>query len=323
MDLIDRYLVAVRRQLPQDLQDDVIAELKDSLRSEAEEHENAAGRAMTQDEQAAMLKKRGHPFLMASRYLPQRYLIGPALFPYYRQTLKFVVFWVVLPIVLIGGAVHAIYAADPFGVWSRVLSGAWNGAIFSVGIVTIVFAILEHERLRITFLDSWNPAKLPEPSAGRMVPRSESVIGLVFALTFLVWWTGVVRVPDFQFYIEGEVKFVPAPVWARLYYPILFALISSIVIYLIDLVRPWRTLTISLVDIAVALLHVVIIVIVLRAWHLVDVVGAAEHAEQLARFSYLLNNTVRGVFMAIGLVAAFDILYELWKMAGARRSHSV
>ena len=330
MDLIDRYLVAVRRQLPQDFQDDVIAELKDSLRSEAEEHENATGRPMTEDEQSAMLKKRGHPFLMASRYLPQQHLIGPALFPYYRQTLKVVVFWVVLPIVLIGGAVHAIYAADPAGVWSRVIAGAWNGAIYSVGIVTLVFAILENTFARvkegprrITLLDNWNPAKLPEPSEGREVPRSESLIGLIFALTFLVWWTGLVRVPDFLVWGDDPVRVVPTPIWGQLYYPILLALISSIAIYLIDLVRPWRTLTISIVDIGVGLLHVAIVVVVLRAWHLVDVTGAPQHADQLARFSYLLNNTVRGVFMAIGLVAAFDILYELWKMLGARRSTTV
>lgn len=43
MDLIDRYLIAVRRQLPRHLQDDVIAELTDSLRSEAEDHERASG----------------------------------------------------------------------------------------------------------------------------------------------------------------------------------------------------------------------------------------------------------------------------------------
>ena len=39
MDLIDRYLAAVRRHLPRKLQDDVIQELSDNLRSEAEERE--------------------------------------------------------------------------------------------------------------------------------------------------------------------------------------------------------------------------------------------------------------------------------------------
>ena len=206
MDLIDRYLVAVRRQLPQHLQNDIIPELGDSLRSEAEEHEQRAGHPMTEAEQAALLKKRGHPWLMASRYLPQQQLIGPALFPYYRQALKIVVFWVVLPIVLFGGAMHAIYSADPSAVWGRVLGSAWNGAIYAVGIVTIVFAILDHEKLRITVLDSWKPENLPEPQPGRPIPRSETIMGLVFALTFLIWWIDLVRVPDFWFYAGESVR---------------------------------------------------------------------------------------------------------------------
>ena len=117
MDLIDRYLIAVRRQLPRDLEADFASELADSLRSEAEEHERTAGRPLTEDEQAALLKKRGHPFVMASRYLPQQHLIGPPLFPYYRQALKFVVFWVVVPIALFGGAIHAIIG------WSFMIIG--------------------------------------------------------------------------------------------------------------------------------------------------------------------------------------------------------
>ena len=118
---------------------------------------------------------------MASRYLPQQQLIGPALFPYYRQALKIVVFWVVLPIALFGGAISAIYSDDPTAGLGRVLGAAWNGAIYAVGIVTIVFAILEHERVRITALDNWNPAKLPEPQPAARCRDRETVLGLVFA----------------------------------------------------------------------------------------------------------------------------------------------
>ena len=112
MDLIDRYLVAVRRHLPRPLQKDIVEELAGNLRSEAEEAEQRLGRALTTDDQSALLKKQGHPWLVASRYLPQQYLVGPALYPYYRQALVIVLFWVVLPISLGGGALAAIYAPD-------------------------------------------------------------------------------------------------------------------------------------------------------------------------------------------------------------------
>ena len=69
MDLIDRYLTAVRRHLPRPKQDDIVSELSDSLRSEVEEREHALNRPLNEAEQAALLKQRGHPWLMANRLL--------------------------------------------------------------------------------------------------------------------------------------------------------------------------------------------------------------------------------------------------------------
>ena len=77
-----------------------------------------------------------------------------------------VVFWVVLPITLVGGGIMAINTDNPSQVWGRVLGAAWNGAIYAVGIITIVFAVLERERVRFTALDNWNPARLPRPATG-------------------------------------------------------------------------------------------------------------------------------------------------------------
>src|SRR5690606_13642367 len=142
MDLIERYVAAVRRHLPTSANADIVSELSDNLRSQAEEREHELGRPLNEGEQAALLKPHGHPWLMASRYMPQQHLVGPALYPYYRQALQIVVFWVVLPMTLVGGALAAINSDHP-SLWiSRVLGAAWNGAIYSVGIVTIVFAIL-------------------------------------------------------------------------------------------------------------------------------------------------------------------------------------
>jgi hypothetical protein len=318
MDLIDRYLIAVRRQLPRHLEDDVMSELTDSLRSEAEERERADGRPMTVDEQAALLKKRGHPFLMASRYLPQQHLIGPALYPYYRQALKFVVFWVVVPIVLFGGAINAVYA-DSSAIWAKAIGAAWSGAIYAVGIVTIVFAILEHERVRFNVLDNWNPAKLPEPKEGRAVPRSETVIGLVFALTYLVWWTDLLPLPESLVVDGDEVRFTAAPIWTELYIPILVSLVASVVVHLIDLIRPWRTLTVSAVDVAINAVNLFIVVRILRAEQYLEISGPPEHAGQLELLNYWSNQIIEWVFLGIGAVVIFELCYEIWQMFRARR----
>jgi hypothetical protein len=320
MDLIERYLVAVRRHLPAGQQDDIVQELGDSLRSEAEDHERATGHPLTDDEQVALLRKRGHPWLMASRYLPNQHLIGPALYPYYRKTLTIVVFWVVLPLVLFGGAITAIMSASPWDVWDRVLSGAWNGAIYSVGIVTIVFAILEHEQVRIKALDQWDPKRLPAGTDVREVPRSETVIGLVFTLTFLVWWVGLVRVPDIVFLDGDSVSFTRGAIWGQLYYPILASLVVSLVIYLIDLVRPWRTVTVTVADIVLGLANLAIIVFVLRYdGPYVSLAADPQFSDRVATVTRWVNVSIVWTFAAIGVVTIWDVLSQLWQLTKARR----
>jgi hypothetical protein len=146
MDLIDRYLAAVRRHLPRHQQDDIIQELSDSLRSEAEERAQQSGHALNDTEQAALLKKHGHPWLMASSYSSQQHLIGPALFPYYRQTLVLVLFWVVLPLTLMTLLVSGIESGISGRMIGNVISALWNGTIYSIGIVTGLFYGLEQQQ---------------------------------------------------------------------------------------------------------------------------------------------------------------------------------
>jgi hypothetical protein len=319
MDLIDRYLAAVRRQLPPAQQDDIVQELGDSLRSEAEELQAGTGRPLTDDEQAAILKRRGHPWLMASRYLSQQYLIGPSLYPYYRKALGMVVFWVVLPIVLFGGAISAIYADASMAGWiTRVIPAAWNGAIYATGIVTIVFAILEHERVRVNVLDNWNPKRLPDPDVVREVPRSESVIGLVFSLTFLIWWTDMVRAPNLIFFDSEPARIVPGPMWAPLYWPVLLSLVASTGIHLIDMIRPWRRTAVSLVDIGISLATIGIVTIVLRANNYVQVQAPAEFIAKAAEAEYYINNAIMVSFAVIGIIAAWDVLYQIWRIVRSR-----
>ena len=125
MNLIDRYLVAVRRHLPRPLQQDIVEELAENLRSEAEAMQERLGRPLTSADHELMLKTHGHPWLMASRYLPQQQLVGPALYPYYRQAVTKVVFWLVLPTAIGGGALAAVYAPESVRVPDRQGAG-WD-----------------------------------------------------------------------------------------------------------------------------------------------------------------------------------------------------
>jgi len=323
MDLIERYIDAVRRHLPKSANPDIVSELTENLRSQAEEREAQLGRALSADEQSALLKPHGHPWLMASRYMPQQQLIGPALFPYYRQTLAIVVFWVVLPIILIGGTVTALYSDHP-GQWlTRMLSAAWNGAIYAVGIVTIVFAILEHERVRFTALENWNPRRLPKPGIGREIPRSETVVGLVVQIAFLIYWTKVIGLPNFILYNGDAVQFAADPIWNQLYYPIIATIVVSIGVSLVDLLRPWRTIAVSLVDIIVSVASLAIATVVMREDHFVTLTGGLDNAARLAQAEFWLNRSIWWTFAVIAAISAAMALNELWHLAKARKPAAI
>ena len=132
MDLFERYLQAVRSFLPKRLQDDVVRELSEELRSQADEQEAQLGRPLIEPEQEQILKQWGHPLLLASRYQPQRQLVGPALFPIY---------WLVLRIALgVALLVHVI-AAAVFVANGRPLEDALAGrAKLPLGPLLIFFA---------------------------------------------------------------------------------------------------------------------------------------------------------------------------------------
>src|SRR5215472_7611256 len=100
MDLVERYLHAVRFWLPRGQQDDVAAELGDDIRSQIEEQEGKLGRNLTELEVASLLKERGRPMIVAGRYRPQEYLIGPALFPAYRFVIIIVALCYLIPWIL-------------------------------------------------------------------------------------------------------------------------------------------------------------------------------------------------------------------------------
>ena len=87
MDLIERYLHAVKGHLPA-AQQDAAAELEDDLRSRVADREQELGRPLTEDEVAAMLRSLGRPMVFAARYHGHQPLIGAAMMPYYLLTLK-------------------------------------------------------------------------------------------------------------------------------------------------------------------------------------------------------------------------------------------
>ena len=90
MELLERYLQAVRGYLLRNRRDDIVKELGGNILSQMEDKAAELGRPLNEDEQVIILKQHGHPLVAAARYrrLPLQQLIGPTLFPLYWYMLQ-------------------------------------------------------------------------------------------------------------------------------------------------------------------------------------------------------------------------------------------
>lgn len=244
MELLDRYLQAVRFWLPRAQQDDIVAELAEDIRSQVEEQETELGRKLNEAEIEAILKQRGRPLLVANRYLPQQYLIGPVLFPIYRFVLKIVTLCYLVPWLLVW---IGLMSFDPGYRSSHSVGGAligawgsfWLTAFIAIGIVTILFAVLERVQSKTRFLEDWEPRKLPPVRSAKQIPRSSSVFGLVANLVFIVWWVNSMW--SQTIFEHSSVRIVLAPTWRIFFWAFLLLSLANIALSAVNLFRPYWT----------------------------------------------------------------------------------
>ena len=221
MELIDRYLFAVGRYLPKERKADILAELRANILELAEEREAELGRPLTIEEEEAILRQHGHPMRVAARYLPQQYLIGPAVFPFYWHVMKFAFPWIAL-LYTIAHAAGFLFEPVTIQRIIEIILGFVPVLFYSAAWFTLVFALMEFATSRYMkdskVLYAWSPRKLPKPEP-EVERRSHPIfdfIGSLFTLAFLV----IVRKHPFLVLGPGALylqTFRPAPVWMTVY----------------------------------------------------------------------------------------------------------
>lgn len=156
MDLFDDYFRTLRIFLPKDQRDDIIRELSEELRSQVADKEAALGRPLRADEQAAIIGQYGHPLLTAARYRPQRYLVGPVLFPYYWLVLKVAIGLVVAGHVI--GGIVLLASGASFAEMGEVLEDLVGTLLKVLGWITVLAAFADMWLARSRVLEKWNPS---------------------------------------------------------------------------------------------------------------------------------------------------------------------
>lgn len=193
MELVDRYLHAVKFWLPRKQKDDIIAELSEDLRSQIEDQEAELGHKLTDAEVEPILKRCGSPMAVAGHYLPQRYLIGPALFPIYSMVIKSLISYLLLPWLLLWLGITIFspnFRADhPGAALLASLGPWWLACTYSLFFCTLIFALINRSQMRSQGANNnWNPRSLPAVRDPNQIPRAGTIFELTTTVAALALW---------------------------------------------------------------------------------------------------------------------------------------
>ncbi len=265
MDMLARYLQALRSYLPRKDQDDIVRELSDNLLSQMEDREEALGRPLSEEEQADILRRHGHPMIVASRYRRGQHLIGPVFFPMYVFALK-VGLGIAALVTVVLAVVTAALRGDP-GHHAIEALGAYSGrALMVFAWTTLGFAAFEmaQSRVRMHPACEWDPRKLPKVvTQDARSARLRALGELVVVLAALVWLLLVPRAP---FLLLGPAAALvdPASIWRLAYVPLVLVTIATAGVHALGVVRPLWTRTRAIAQVALHAASFVVFVVLLR-----------------------------------------------------------
>ncbi len=190
MELVDKYVQAVKEYLPDGQQNDIARELAENIRAQMDDRAEALGRPLTEAEQEAILKQMGNPALVAGKYQTDpmrlvfgRELIGPVLFPIYARVLL-----ISLPLMVLGNYLAALFMRTSFG--DTVASMALK-ALTQFAIITGIFMAAQAHLTR--YPDLWDPRDpsapvMPRPNQ-KLVSRTQSLFEIILIVVFV----GIIR----------------------------------------------------------------------------------------------------------------------------------
>jgi len=218
MNLIDRYVADVGRRLPEQSRADIEKEIRSTLEDMLEDRSVSDERPIDENMTAEVLKEFGHPAKVAASYLPERYLIGPQLYPHFLKVVK-ISLVVALGVALIRMIVGIVQAGPEVGtiIESIVESFLSSGgiAISILGNVVLVFAVIEWALPNIKEeekSEEWDPRSLPEititPDTDK-VSTADQIGTIIFTVIVMLVLNLYPQVIGIWFPRDGEWMSIP------------------------------------------------------------------------------------------------------------------
>lgn len=179
--LLERYLLGVRRALSGKSRDDIAEEIRSFLLDNLESRFSVS-EEISETQLQEVLSEMGSPHKLAAQFSTQRHLIGPRWYPTYLMVLRIIV-PVVMGALTISFIIRLFIENDAFTAL-EYLGAIWNGTFMSAAFVTLVFAILErvNEGKALSELEEFekfDASDLPELSE---MDKKPSIAGTIFEI---------------------------------------------------------------------------------------------------------------------------------------------
>ncbi|TNF07518.1 MAG: hypothetical protein EP317_04565 [Bacillota bacterium] len=273
-DMIERYVYAVTRRLPENIQAEVKNELRANIYDMLSENPS-------EEEIEKVLKELGHPRDMAAKYQPkERYLISPKYFGDYIYTLKIVIMIFILVSFAIGliEAIIGYQSANAFDLIGKIFSvgfeSIFDGLYSGFAIVTIVFIIIEQVQKQKKM--EWNVKDLPElPKEGKIkISRTGTILAIIFSVSFsLIFIMILVEYHKYiGLYVEGEMItpfFNPDAI--KVFIPFFIGILGlNIVILLLKLVDGRWTKRVTILYTIHEIVNLVLLIVFFNISNLID-----------------------------------------------------
>ncbi|WP_417447748.1 hypothetical protein [Idiomarina abyssalis] len=190
MDMVERYIAAVQRELPEKKRDDISRELKANILDQIDALESQQG-SVSDAEVAGLLKAMGHPRKVALQFCPPTPLVTAELMPLYLHTLYMVlgVLFVISTVEITGrwlGGAEMSLLLFMKGIASDFLASGY----FAFTTITIGFAVMSRSRTKETAevpgICKWMPEKLPAAGKSWQHISLQNIFSDLATLLFLV-----------------------------------------------------------------------------------------------------------------------------------------
>jgi hypothetical protein len=320
MEVLERYLQAVKPLLPRDQREDIFAELESDLRSQFEERASELGRSLTEAEQEELLKEVGHPLILAGRYQPNRgtltfgrELIGAELFPFYQRVLTLLMgitglFHIALLIVI-----GALGNPDPNPIGGLIVH---LGVQFAI--VTGLFAFIQHDLVKNPERYALHGKTPPRQPDSIRKARFEAVMQLIVLLAVFPWVHSVLW-PTYVAFPPGRL----GPIWHSSYGFVLALFLVDIAQSVFSIFRPDAARIRATVRLTLTASWIVLLGFILGAGNWVVLPHQSVTVRKAAEISSINHYVFYYGLIGTIVGASIQLLFDIAKLVRVSKQESV